>query len=198
MTSETTLKVRSFLWQRLGIWAIGGLLWGVSLILAAVFTPLGTRVMDIWTSPERLGRIEAKLDVMIVDVRRATGEDRVIRQTPGMSYVTEPVTVGDIITMNIVAERTSIGRDCQLINSQSLFTDGTNVTTPGRRAVEGAPLRQIDDTPTRIRVELIPPQNLQPGRVELYLALEYRCGERTIFDRTDAVTFELLPRRAGD
>ncbi|MBU2328300.1 MAG: hypothetical protein KJ755_13250 [Alphaproteobacteria bacterium] len=196
MTTETTHAVRTFLWQRLGIWAVGGILWGVSLILAAVFTPLGDRVVDIWNSPERLGRIESKLDLMIADVRKATGEDRVIRQSPGLSYVTEPVTEGDTITLNIVAERTPLGRDCQLVDSQPLFTDRSNVTTPGRRAVEGAPRRQIDETPTRIRVELIPPQNLQPGRVELYLALEYRCGERTVFDRTDAVTFQLLPRDA--
>ncbi|SHF67782.1 hypothetical protein SAMN05444339_11046 [Loktanella atrilutea] len=198
MTTDTTRAVRTFLWQRLGIWAVGGALWGMSLILAAIFTPLGDRVRDIWTSPERLERIEEKLDLMITDVRRATGEDRVIRQTPGLSYVTEPVRVGDLIVMNIVAERTALGRDCQLVDSQSLFTDGTNVTTPGRRAAEGAPRRQIDDVPTRIRVELIPPPNLQPGRVELYLALEYRCGERTVFDRTDSVTYQLLPRAAGD
>ncbi|WP_177174694.1 hypothetical protein [Loktanella fryxellensis] len=45
---------------------------------------------------------------------------------------------------------------------------------------------------------LIPPPNLQPGRIELYIALEYECAGRTVFDRTDAVTFELLPRPAGD
>lgn len=194
LTAEQTKTVKSFLWQRIGIWAVGGALWGISIILAAIFTPLGSRVADIWTSPERLGRIETKLDVMISDVRRATGEDRVIRQSPGLSYVTEPVRQGDNITFNVVAERTPLGRDCRLVNSQSLFTDQTNVTTPGKRADVAAPLRQIDDTPTRLRVQLIPPPNLQPGRIELYLALEYRCGDRTVFDRTDAVTFELLPK----
>ena len=194
MTEDQASAIRRFIWQRVGIWAIGGALWGVAVILAAILTPLGERVAAIWNSPERLERIEGKLDTAIDDIRRATGEDRVIRQTPGLSYVTEPVFVGDMITLNLVAERTALGRSCKLIDSQALFTDQTNVTTPGRRAVEGPPRRQIDDTPTRLRVALIPPSTLQPGRVELYLVLEYICGDRTVFDRTDPVTFELLER----
>ncbi|SLN75066.1 hypothetical protein [Roseisalinus antarcticus] len=103
MTKPESAALRSFLWQRVGIWAVGCTLWGVSLILAALFTPLCLRLTDIWTSPDRLGRIEEKVDLLTTEVRRATGEDRLIRQTAGLSYVTEPVCQGETIVLNVVA-----------------------------------------------------------------------------------------------
>jgi len=80
---------------------------------------------------------------------------------------------------------------CRFIGGQSLFAEAGGVITPGS-AIE--PSRQIDEEQTRLRILLTPPETLQPGRIELYIALEYDCDGRRVFDRTDVVTYSLLDK----
>lgn len=131
------------------------------------------------------------------DVARANGEDRVIRQPRGMSYIKEPVTQGDNVVMILVASRTRLGMDCRLTDWVPIFTDEANIPTPGERAADGGVRRQIGGDLQTLRIEMVPPAILRPGRVTVYLTLTYQCGSRggshTVQDRTDALPYRLLP-----
>ncbi|WP_226628438.1 hypothetical protein [Alloyangia pacifica] len=126
------------------------------------------------------------------DVRRATGEDRVIRQPQGLSYVEEPVSVGENVVLWLTVARTRLGKDCRLRDWTPLFTDGRNVPLAGTRRHPGGVSRQIGDDFEKLRVEMVPPRNLIPGRIELYLVLDYDCAGKRVPDRTDVVTYQLL------
>ncbi len=117
------------------------------------------------------------------------GEDRVIREVPGLTYVAEPVYQNEKIVFNFVAERTRLGETCTLRYSQPIFTDMLNVPTPGERRQAA---RQISDDPTPLRPGYTPPVNLRPGRVTVYLILAYTCDGREVFDQTSTAAFELI------
>ena len=143
---------------------------------------------------DRIDLLVADVAQLKTDVARATGDDRVIRQTAGQSYVEEPVYEGDHVTMIMVASRTKLGMDCRLTEWTPLFTDEGGITIPGAPARDGPVRRQITDEQTRLRIDMLPPEGLQPGRVELYLTLTYACGAdgRVVYDRTDPVFYELI------
>lgn len=151
--------------------------------------PLRERVTAIWNSPAALDHIFHEVREMRDSLRRVTGEDRVIRQTPGQSYVVEPVTWGTTVVMNVVVQRTTLGATCRLLRRTGVFTDRNGVAYAGL-TVE--PSRQIGVTPDRVRIEMEHPRALPPGRTEVYLALEYNCAGVTVFDRTDNMVFTLL------
>lgn len=136
-------------------------------------------------------------DIADLKRRMATvqGEDRVIREVPGMTYVSKPVYQNENIIFNMVAERTRLGEKCILEYSQPIFTDKMNVPTPGERRLAA---RQINQNPTPLRPGYVPPPNLLPGRVTVYLILAYKCGGNPVFDQTSTAAFELLagPRPA--
>lgn len=125
-------------------------------------------------------------------VRLSSGEDRIFRQPIGMSYVSEPVRIGEPVVLNLVLQRTARGADCRFLGAQSLFTDQTNVTLAGSRI---EPTRQVGPEPARLRLEIAPPPSLMAGRVELHLAAEYACPDEdgVAFDRTDVIPYTLLP-----
>jgi hypothetical protein len=131
------------------------------------------------------------------DVQALQGEDRVIRQPPGLSYIEEPVTQGENVYMILVVSRTRLGNDCRLLEWVPLFSDEMNIPTPGERANSGPVVRQINDTETRMRVEMVPPETLRPGRITVYLALTYQCPGAAnggiVNDRTAVLAYELLP-----
>jgi len=133
--------------------------------------------------------IKKQINELASAVAQATGEDRVIRMQPGLSYVTEPVKSGEIVTLNLVVQRTKLGATCRLVSRTGLFTDVTGVAIGGESL---KPARQIGVESSRIRVDLHPPKNLMPGRIEVYLALEFDCGGRSVFDRTDTLVYTLL------
>lgn len=126
---------------------------------------------------------------LIEAVKELRGEDRVIRETPGMTYVSEPVYEGELIQFNFIAHRTLLGEACEFLHSQSIFTDKMNIPTPGSR---WDAVRQITDTPTPLRHRYKPPDNLLPGRVTVYLILAYRCDGKLVHDQTSTAAFELL------
>lgn len=193
MTVSTKSALAKFLQDEVAKWAVRMFLAALAVSLIWILTPISEKAKGIWNSPEVLSRVVRDIEALTAAVNQATGENRVIRQPPGQSYVTEPVVVGQGVTLNLVVQRTTLGATCRLIQGQSLFTDVSGVAVAGSdlRAV-----RQIGTDQTRLRVDLVPPPILHPGRIELYLALEYACGGRTVFDRTDTVTYTLLPKPA--
>lgn len=163
--------------------AIGIIIGSATTLWAFTYGPIAAFLKQ-W---ERMQIDIADLQADMVQVK---GDDRVIRETPGLTYVSEPVYQGENIVFNFVAERTRLGAKCVLQYSQPIFTDMLNVPTPGKRR-EAA--RQISDAPTPLRPGFAPPPNLRAGRVTVYLILAYTCDGKTIFDQTSTAPFELLP-----
>jgi len=165
-----------------------------ALIWAWAYGPVGKFLDGVTEAQVSIRALALEVSQIKQDMARITGEDRVIRQTPGLSYIEEPVHEGEIVTMIMVASRTTLGRDCRLIEWTPLFTDTSGITIPGAPARDGPIRRQISQDLTRLHIEMQPPDDLKPGRVELYLALTYVCGpdERVTYDRTDPVIYELM------
>lgn len=168
--------------------AIAGAVAGLLMLWA----PFRDRVVAIWHSPDQLQMIFDELREMRGSLDRATGDDRVIRQVQGQSYVAEPVHHGDTIILNLTAHRTRLGASCRLVRRTGLFTDGNGVVYAGPTAPA---TRQLGSVPERIRLELEHPVSLPIGRVEVRVALEFDCGGEIVFDQTDIVIFQLLPPR---
>ena len=151
-------------------------------IWAFTYGPVAS-FLDQWNRMQNsIAELQQKMAVV-------QGEDRVIREVPGLTYVSEPVYEGENIVFNMVAERTRLGLNCVLQYSQPIFTDMLNIPTPGLRR-EAA--RQIRDDPTPLRPGYTPQPNLRPGRVTVYLILAYTCDGKTVFDQTSTAAFEII------
>ncbi|WHZ33401.1 hypothetical protein [Sagittula sp. MA-2] len=166
------------------ILSAGGVIWGWFGPISEFFDRLDQLVEDVAQLQE--------------DVARANGDDRVIRQPAGLSYIREPVRQGDPVVMILVASRTKLGASCRLTDWVPIFTDEQNIPTPGRRARSGPIARQIDRDLQTLRIEMVPPDELRPGRVSVYLTLTYSCpspdGPAVVQDRTDALPYLLIER----
>lgn len=180
-----------FFLDRLWVWITGILFWALGALFLWAFEPIRTNVSAIWEAPAKMAAIQNDVAALRADLRTATGANRVIRQTSGLSYVTEPVHAGEPVVLNLVLERTELGVACVFVAGQSLFGEAGGMITPGS---DVRPIRQIGEEQTRMQIKLTPPDNLRPGRVELHLALEYDCDGRRVFDRTDVVTYHLLDK----
>ena len=191
--TEDIIHKTYFLWEEFKKWSTRSLFVIVTAIAVALWSPIGITLKDIWNSPGRLTAIEAGVDEINESLRNLTGEDRVFRQIEGLSYVEEPVYRGENIFLHLVVERTELGKDCVLTKAVPLFKDKTGVTTPGtipeRDLISG-----VTTDPIAVRLEYIPPPNLELGRVEVYVAIEYECNGKTGFDRTDVLAYELVDR----
>ena len=165
----------------------------LTAIVVALWSPVSNNLEDIWNSPDRLTAIENGVDDIRENMRNLAGENRIIRQREGLSYVEEPVYRGENIFLHLVVERTELGKDCVLTKAVPLFKDKTGVTTPGtmpkRDLISG-----VTTDPIAVRLEYIPPPNLELGRVEVYVAIEYECNGKTGFDKTDVLAYKLLDR----
>lgn len=133
------------------------------------------------------------IQTSIAELRRdmiiQQGNDKVIREVAGLTYVSEPIYQGDMLTFNYVASRTQLGLSCVLQSSQPIFTDLQNTPTPGNRIEAQI---QLGPTPTPLRPEFMVPINIRPGRVTVYLVLEYLCDGRVVFDKTTVAAFDML------
>ena len=165
----------------------------MTAIAVALWSPTGSTLKDIWNSPGRLTAIEAGVDEIRESMRNLAGEDRVFRQIEGLSYVEEPVYKGENIFLHLVVERTELGKDCVLTKAVPLFKDKTGVTTPGAMP-ERDLISGVTTDPIAVRLEYIPPPNLELGRVEVYVAIEYECNGKTGFDKTDVLAYKLVDR----
>lgn len=137
----------------------------------------------------RLNTVEQSVDQLSRDMLRQQGEDKVIRETPGLTYVSEPVYQGELITFNFQGQRTALGADCALVSTQAIFTDTLNAPTPG----EVMPANiNLSINPSLARPQYKVPRNIRPGRVTVFLVLQYLCGDQNVTDQTSTVAFELL------
>lgn len=190
---QRMIPTLGFFLDRLWISLTGVAFWVIGGIFLAIFTPFWDNAKAVWQTPSKIDQLQADVQSLRTDLTIVTGDNRVIRQSPGLSYVTEPVRIGDPVILNLVMQRTELGESCIFITGQSLFTEAGGVMTPGS---EIHPSRQIGDAQVRMRIHLTAPQTLNPGRIELYLALEYNCDGKRVFDRTDVVTYNLLPAKS--
>ena len=192
MTEDNKHK-NYFLLEEFKKWSTRSLFVVMTAIAVALWSPTGSNLKDIWNSPGRLTAIEAGVDKINESMRNLTGEDRVFRQIEGLSYVEEPVYRGENIFLHLVVELTELGKGCVLTRAVPLFKDKTGVTTPGtipeRDLISG-----VTTDPIAIRLEYIPPPNLELGRVGVYVTIEYECNGKTGFDRTDILTYELIDK----
>ena len=194
MTRQDFSPPPGFFMQEIWKWLARLGLWAVSFVLLAIFTPYWDQAISVWRAPQTLQEMQASLDGLRSDLRAATGEDRVIRQPPGLSYVQEPVIQGDNVIAFLKVQRTKMGKDCRLLDWTPLFSDASNVVIPGRRAAENVSSRRATTETGTFRVEMIPPAILLPGRIEVYLALDYDCGGQRVSERTDTITYRLIER----
>lgn len=137
-------------------------------------------------------RAELGIDELAQEVRTLSGEDRVIRQLRGYSYVEEPVHEGDEVFLVLHMARTQAGALCTFVGYHAVFEDQRGIKLAGS---SGGPITQLGPSPERIRLGVTPPRGLQQGRVGVHLILEYRCGGETVFDRTETLFFDLLSAR---
>jgi hypothetical protein len=143
-----------------------------------------------------------ELEIMNARVASANGEDRIIREQPGQTFVAEPVYEGDLVTFNMVAERTTLGQPCRLTRTVPMYVDTTRIPQPGPPV---RPNQQIGVRQTFLQPRYEMPPTLQPGRVAMHLILEYECPQSytdeanmerirwdQVLDRTSVAVFRLL------
>lgn len=126
--------------------------------------------------------------------RSLLGEDRVFRETPGLTYVREPVYVGDPVTFFLTAQRTDFGRECRFLSAVPVYRDERNIDFFGPPRQEGRQLT-LDGTP--VRPEFEQPEGLRPGRVTIRVIIDYECelpdgSIRRVQETTSTVPFLLL------
>jgi hypothetical protein len=172
--------------------AARALIAGAAAGLLMLWAPFRDRVVDIWNSPDTLFQIQQEIQEMRGSLMRATGEDRVVRQMPGQSYVAEPVHHGDRIIVNLVMQRTRLGSACRLLRRTPIFADLNGVRYAGEAVT---PSSQLGAVPERLRIEVQHPSDLPAGRVELYFVMEFDCGGDRVFDQTEIMVFRLMPAR---
>lgn len=214
MTDENKQRAKRLVFDESLKWLISIFLLALGALLLAMFTPWWDNARAVWDTPARMEQgfnevleTQQELRDEIVQLQRTmlrvTGEDRVIRQPEGLSYIEEPVYRWEHVYMVLVIGRTDLGASCELQDWLPLFTDQTGVTYPGRRynAGQSGVTRQLDTDIARLRVEMIPPdvrpsgdnqRILVPGRLEVYLALEYDCDGQTINERTAVLTYRMI------
>lgn len=197
MTDKTAHAFWAFILDEAKKWLARTVIMGTAALALFLLTPLKDRIGGIWTSPDQLAEISAKLDLLTTEVQKATGEDRVIFETAGLSYVREPVHLGDKILYNLVVRRTRLGAACTLLNRTPIFTDESNISSAGPTE---RPARQVSGADTPLRILLDIPAPVSAGRVTVYLSLEFECPgangtTKTVFDQTRPVAFMLLPKR---
>lgn len=175
--------------ERAKIWITNGIFIGLTALFVMIATPVKDKILLIWRGPDRLLTIETKIDTLSEQIKIATGENRVIYEMPGLSYVREPVYFGDKITLNMVVKRTKLGESCRLLNRTPIFTDENNVAIGGKTE---PPAVQIDNNERPVKIELDIPKQIEVGRVTVYLSLQFQCGDNQVFDKTRPVAFNLL------
>ena len=167
----------------------------VASISSSVFITLLTFVsLGLWSVFGEAVIVRAQKELGVEEVRklalRALGEDRVISQPSGLSYVEEPVRVGGTLSAVVVLRRTAWGENCIFKGGRALFVDRYGVTRTSRQIEAN---QQIGTDIARILVEMDIPEGQPLGRATVYLSLDYDCRGVAVFDRTYDMPFKLLP-----
>ena len=215
MTDENKERAKRLMFDESLKWLISIFLFALGALVLAMFTPWWDNARAVWNTPARMEegftsvietqqQLREEIAQLQTAMLRVTGADRVIRQPEGLSYIEEPVYRWEHVYMVLVVGRTDLGASCQLQDWLPLFTDQTGITYPGRHydaTGQSGVTRQIGTDTTRLRVEMIPPdlrpngtqqRIMEPGRVEVYLALRYDCDGQTINERTAVLTYQMI------
>jgi hypothetical protein len=171
------------------VWMFG---WGPIKDFVDAQAGIASEITRMWT----------EIEVLSTRVAAANGEDRIIREQAGQTYVPEPVYQGELVTFNMVAERTTLGQPCRLMRTVPIYVDETRIPQPGPAV---SPNRQIGAEQTFLQPRYEMPDTLQPGRIAMHLILEYECPQTVsrsnglpdaiiwtqVLDRTSVAVFRL-------
>lgn len=176
-------------------------------ICVAALTASTTLIMTVlW--PMFIDRLATDLDIATkADIAAITerideisGENRAFRMVEGHTYVLEPVSVGEKIRMIVTGSRTRKGEACIYREGTPLFVDHRNIPFAGQTI---APVKQLGVNVERVQIELTPPQALEPGRVGVYLAMQFTCpwgidgALVTVYEETPVTFFALSSPNDG-
>ena len=175
--------------QPLMTWLRDALMIGAALagVLSFMSVVLFAGVMSIYGQPlSKIVQDWLGITAIKEQIAEMSGANRVTQQPDGMSYVREPVFVGQPIELVLIIGRTPVGAACILIESIPLFVgdDGQTYAGQPRR-----PSQQLGPSPSRRELVLPYPERLPPGRTALELQLEYDCAGVTVFELTEPVSF---------
>lgn len=172
-------------------WIVRITLGAIGLGAVAIFTPIGKQGMRVWDTPDQIDVVREDLSKLLELVREISGEGKITNQPPGMSYVREPVTYGQPITLHIFAGRTDVGMGCILMEMIAHFTDESGVIFAGANR---KPKVQAKKEVRQIVIELDQPKGMSAGRTTLQMQLEYKCGSETVFEMTRPVYYYAMEK----
>lgn len=181
----------------------------MTLVGAGIWTLYGKDFVDFLKSEMRIEEsmiqpLEDKIDkiariqnVELNKLKNFTGENRVIYQPAGFSYVRTPVYQNETVEIILTIGRTDRGKDCLFLGGRAIFLDESNFEIPGS---EIKPQRQIGIGAERFIVLVEQPKRLplRPGNVAVYLTLDYNCDDKFIIENTYPMQFILLPKIDAD
>jgi len=87
MTVKEKLPKPGYFTERLWIFATGLAFSVVAGLFLMVWAPIRDHARTFWAMPSELAAMRTQTADLAEGVKRATSEDRVIRQTPGLRYV---------------------------------------------------------------------------------------------------------------
>lgn len=184
-------SLTQFVWEE---WKkrIAGTLFAIVLFtIAAWATPIGHRMMKIYHTSDQLDLMNDKIDDMMNTILELSGKNRVTEQPDGMSYVKEPVYLGEPISLVLFIGRTESGAGCILKEFIPQLTDENGVTLSEQPR---RPLAQLNASVGRRVMTVTQPAGLSAGRTRINLQLEYLCGGSTVFELTKGVFFYTLEK----
>lgn len=145
--------------------------------------------LDKLASSQQIEALKADIEALTAKLDEVTGEDGYLVVSMSQSYVLEPVSLRDNVTVRYLMRRTARGADCIFVKSTPLFRDLRDISFPGQALT---PPIQVSASWRRVQTTFAPPANLIPGRVEISVSLEYECNGERQFDEIGALAFELL------
>ena len=181
-------------------------IWLASLISVPLTTILTFVFFGMWAmygdEIVAKAREELSIDRNYELILQALGEDRAIRQPPGLSYVQEPVYVGETIVVNLVIQRTEWGSACIFEDGHAVFVQPNGIIIGGSSIPTQ---RQVSTDLTRFQIPVNTPDTRFIQRSELnqrwavYFALDYECYGHTVIEETDLIPFIMRdrPRNEG-
>lgn len=142
-------------------------------------------------------RSELGIDRNYELILRSLGEDRVIRQPMGLSYVEEPVHIGEDIIINLTLARTQWGKECVYQNGNAVFITPNGITVGGS---DLPPIRQFNQDTSRFRLSIDHPTfegrgSVSAGRWAVYTILNYECYGEKVVEETYAMDFYIQEKQ---
>ena len=169
---------------------------GFSIVVAigmALWTSYGENIADkagIATKQDILA-LTRTIEQLTASITELTGEDKILRVDLSRSYVEEPIYPDDTINIMYRARRTSKGAHCTYINGRAVFEDQSGISVSGSEIPPGV---RLDSQMRKVRVSVTPNSPLEPGVVDVWLSLEYRCGAAIVPEKTPVLQFRLQDR----